>query len=158
MTLSFSISDVAAFLALTVAIWSVVQTGRFNRRQNDFAQTAERLNNLLIAREAADAEEQRKADVSANFVKIGKSDFRLKVFNRGVSAARNVRLEVLGGEELFARNELAEKFPFPVLERQQHVDMIVFVSLGSPRRAHLRLIWDDDTGADHRNEIWRDVY
>jgi hypothetical protein len=155
---SISISDIAAFLALTVALWSAIQTGRFNRRQNDFCATADRLNQLLISREAVEAEQQRKADISANFVKIAKSDYRLKVFNRGAAAARNVRLEILDGSQLFPKSELAQKFPFPALERQQHVDVMVSVTLGTPRRAHLRLIWTDEAGTEHVNDIWRDVY
>lgn len=155
---SISISDIAAFLALIVATWSAIQTGRFNRRQNDFSATADRLNQLLISREAVEAEQQRKADISANFVKIAKNDYRLKVFNRGAAVARNVRLEILDGDQLFPKNELAKKFPFPALERQQNVDVMISVTLGTPRRAHLRLTWTDEAGAEHANDIWRDVY
>lgn len=158
MALTVTFSDIAAFLALAVALWSAVQTGRFNQRQNEFAETAEKLNSLLIAREAAETDQRQRAEVSANFVRIGKGNYRLKLFNRGMASARNVRLEVLEGESLFGRREFSEKFPFPILERQQHVDMIVFVGMGSPRRAHLRITWDDDAGQDQSADIWRDVY
>lgn len=158
MELSITFSDGAALFALAVAIWSAVQTGRFNRRQNEFSETAERLNQLLIEREAAEKSGAQKADVSANFVKISKNDYRLKVFNRGPAGARNVRLEMLTGEELVGKRELAQKFPFPSLERQQHVDVLVCMTLGSPRRAHMRLTWDDDAEQDRSSEIWRDVF
>ncbi|MGH6616348.1 hypothetical protein [Sphingomonas sp.] len=151
-------SDVAAFLALVVAIWSAFQTGRFNRRQNDFAETAERLNQLLIAKEAAETEQQRQADLGANFVKLGKSNYRLKVFNRGAGAARNVRLEMLVGSELIAGRELAEKFPVPLLERQQGTELICFISMSAPRRAHIKLTWDDDIAIDRSKELWADVF
>ena len=151
-------SDAAAFLALAVAIWSAFQTGRFNRRQNDFAETAERLNQLLIAKEAAETEQQRQADLGANFVKLGKSNYRLKIFNRGAGSARNVRLELLAGSELLARGELTEKFPVPLLERQQGTELICFVSMSAPRRAHLRLTWDDDVATDRNKELWVDVF
>lgn len=145
-------------MALGIAVWSAVQTGRFNRRQNDFAETAEHLNQLLIRREAADSEQQHTADISANFVKIGKSDYRLKVFNRGASTARSVRLEMLAGADLVSDSELQQKFPLPMLERQQGTELITHVHMQSPSRAHVRLLWDDDSGQGHQKELWLDVF
>jgi hypothetical protein len=156
--ISLTPSDVAALLALAVALWSAVQTGRFNKRQNDFAETAERLNRLLIEKEAAESEQQRKADVSANFVQIGKSNYRLKIFNRGVGVARNVRLEMLAGGDLLAGNELEQKFPLPLLERHQSIELIARVYMQSSRRAHVRLLWDDEAGDGHQKELWLDVF
>ena len=156
--LSLSASDIAAVLALIIAMWSAVQTGRFNRRQNEFAATAERLNQLLIARETAESQEQGKADVSANFVKLGKQNHRLKVFNRGLGTARNVRLEPLSGSELIDGDDLSEKFPVPALERHQAVELLAFVHMQSPRRCHVRLLWDDDTGKGLEKELWLDAF
>lgn len=158
MAIPLSASDVVAMLALVVAGWSAFQTGRFNKRQNEFAETAERLNQLLIAREAAETEQQAKADVSANFVKIGKNDYRLKVFNRGLGVAHNVQLEMLAGGELVGDSELRDKFPLPKLERQQYVDVLTRVHMGSPRRAHVKLSWDDEAGGGQQKELWLDVF
>lgn len=158
MALPLTSSDVVAIFALAVAGWSAFQTGRFNKRQNDFAETAERLNHLLIAREAAETEQQAKADISANFVKIGKSNYRLKVFNRGLGVAHNVRLEVLAGGELVGDSELRDKFPLPKLERHQNVEVMTRVHMQSPRRAHIKLSWHDDNGAGQEKELWLDVF
>jgi hypothetical protein len=158
MALPLTTSDLVAALALVVAGWSAFQTGRFNKRQNEFAETAERLNHLLIAREAAETEQQGKADISANFVQIGKSNYRLKVFNRGLGVAHNVRLEVLAGGELIGDSELRDKFPLPKLERHQHVEVLARVHMQSPRRAHIKLLWDDDAGIGQQKELWVDVF
>lgn len=158
MQLNVTASDLAAVLALIVAMWSAAQTGRFNRRQNEFAETAERLNQLLIARETAENEQQGKADMSANLVKIGKHDYRLKVFNRGLGTARNVRLEVLDGERVLPTSDVERKFPVPALERQQGVELSARVYIGSPRRCHVKLLWDDETGSDWHKELWLDVF
>ncbi|CAH0498172.1 hypothetical protein [Novosphingobium sp. CECT 9465] len=144
--LPVTVSDIAAFSALAVAIWSAVQTGRFNRRQNAFAETAERLNRLLIDKESAESQAQRKADVGANFVKIAKNDYRLKVFNRGPVVARNVRLEFLAGGEVMMASELKQKLPIPALERHQTVELMASINMQSPRRAQMRIHWDDDSG------------
>ena len=153
MAFTLTLSDVAAFLALIVAVWSVIQTTRFNKRQNAFAETAQRLNEMLIAREAADAEGQQAADVSANFIKIGKNDYRLKIFNRGPGVARNVRLEMLRGGDLLSRGEVEKKFPLALLERQQNVDLICFVHLGSDLTMEVRLFWDDDKEQGRSKEL-----
>ncbi|KTE42416.1 MULTISPECIES: hypothetical protein [unclassified Sphingopyxis] len=153
MAFTLTLSDVAAFLALIVAVWSVIQTTRFNKRQNAFAETAQRLNEMLIAREAADAEGQQAADVSANFIKIGKNDCRLKIFNRGPGVARNVRLEMLRGGDLLSRGEVEKKFPLAMLERQQNVDLICFVHLGSDLTMEVRLLWDDDKEQGRSKEL-----
>lgn len=156
--ISVTISDVAAFAALAVAIWSAIQTGRFNRRQNAFAETAERLNKLLIDKEAAESKAQLKADVGVNFVKIAKSDYRLKVFNRGPGEARNLRLEFLTGAELMIPSELKQKLPVPALERHQTVELMASINMQSPRRAHMLIHWDDDSGADQQKDVWSDVF
>lgn len=156
--ITVTVSDVAAFLALVVAVWSAWHTASFNRRQNDFAETAQRLNQLLITREAAENEQQRQADVGANFVRVGKHNYRLKVFNRGATIARNVRLKMLSGDDLLGDSELKQKFPVPLLERHQTVELICRVHMQSPRRAHIKLIWDDDAGTDRAKELWADVF
>ncbi len=153
-----TISDAVAGLALIVAVWSVVQTSRFNKRQNAFAETAERLNRLLIERESAETQQQFKADVGANFVKIGKSDNRLKIFNRGAATARNIRMEILVGEGLITNSELSEKFPIPTLERHQTVEVMPRIHFNSPRRIHIRLHWDDESDTDKQKEMWLDVF
>lgn len=153
-----SISDILALLAFVVAIWSAVQTGRFNRRQNNFAETAERLNQLLIAKEKTETDQQRQADLGANFYKASKGDYRMKVFNRGAVAAKNVRIDFIAGADLVGDRELAQKFPLPQLERQQGIELICFVHMSSSRRAHIKLTWDDLEATDRTKELWVDVF
>ena len=100
-----------------------------------------------------ETERQRRAEVSANFVKIGKHNHRLKVYNRGAGIARNVRLEVLSGEDLLAGDDLREKFPVPALEQHQTVELLASVHLRSPRRSHVILHWDDDTAQGREKEL-----
>lgn len=71
--------DIVASLALIIAIYSAWTTARFNKRQTSFQGTADRLNRLLVERESAETVAQKQADVSANFYKAGKNNYRLKV-------------------------------------------------------------------------------
>lgn len=156
--MNVSTGDVIAFAALLLSIWSMKRTRDFNRRQDEFAETADRLNKLLIEKESAESESSKKADVSANFINVGKSNYRLKVFNRGRGTARNVRIEVFDGEALLPRQELDRKFPIPILDQHQAVEVLVSVHMQSPDRAHIKLIWDDDVSKDNEKELTPSVF
>lgn len=147
--------DVVALVALLVSAWTAKKTIDFNKRQNELAETNERLNRLLIDKETAEREAAARADLSANFIKIGKNNWRLKVFNRGPGTASNVRLEMLddGASDLLIDSDVQRKFPVPILEQHQNIELIAAVTMGSPSRAHLRLVWDDASGKDREKEV-----
>lgn len=145
--------DAIALVALLIALWTAWRTDRFNKRQAAFEETAERLNLLLIEKESAETVAQNRADISANFYRSGKHDYRLKVFNRGHGTASNVRFEVLDESDLFIGSDIERKFPAPTLERHQSLELIAAVHMGSPSRAHIRLSWDDETGKGHTKEL-----
>jgi hypothetical protein len=153
VSLQIDASDIVAGLALLIAAYSAWKTVQFNKRQTAFEETNERLNLLLIEREASESEAAKRADVSANFYKAGHNKYRLKVFNKGKGAARNVRFEALDGADLFIENDIARKFPVPVMEQHASVELIAAVHMGSPSRAHIKLIWDDDTGQAREKEL-----
>lgn len=148
MDLSPGIGDVLGLGALVVAIWAAITTKRFNDRQLRFERTAERLNQLLIEREANENQAQRRADLGVSIYKAGRSNFRMKVFNRGKAAARNVRLEEITEPGMLIRGDVDEKFPAPVLEPHASIELIVFFHMQSASRTQVRLTWDDDFGND----------
>jgi len=125
------------------------------RKTNKFGETTDRLNRVLIERQTAESLAERKADVSANLYQRGKNDYRLKVFNKGKGRAKNVRITDLDDKDdsLLMADEIREKFPLPILEQHQSVDLLACVTLGSHLRTHIKLQWDDDTGKDHEKEL-----
>lgn len=153
MIFSIDAGDIVALIAVGIAVWSAMQTHRFNRRQTAFEETNERLNLVLLEKEAAESEANKRADLSANFYQAGKGKYRLKVFNRGLGVARNVRFECLDESCLLIQGDINRKFPVPILEQHQNVELIGAVTLGSPSRVHIRLTWDDATGQDHQKEL-----
>jgi hypothetical protein len=143
-------SIVSAIVALVALIISIVSMHKANK----FGATADRLNRLLIEREQADGVASKKADLSANIIKTGKSDYRLKIFNRGKGTARNVRLIDLAGDcSMIMADEFQRKFPLTLLEQHQSVELIVVVTLGGSRSSHIKLQWDDETGVNHEKEL-----
>lgn len=142
----------ASVLALAVSIWSAAKTHAFNKRQNELAEITEKLSRAQLERETNETQAARRADISANFVSMGRNH-RLKVFNRGRGTARNVRLECLDDEDLILKSDIEEKFPVPILEQHQWVEVIAVVHMQSASRTHIRLTWDDECGKDHTKEL-----
>lgn len=140
-------SAVVAFVALIVSVISMYKT-------NKFGETTDRLNRLLIEREQAEGISSKQADLSTNIIKLGKSDYRLKIFNRGKGVAHNVKLIDMDKDNtVLIANDIQHKFPVPILEQHQSVELAAAVTLGSGPRIHIKLIWDDETGKNHEKEL-----
>lgn len=149
MAFQITLGDIVAVAALAISIYSLKKTGDFNRKQTKFAEANAKLNEFLLVKEQEERLQQVKADISANFALTGKNREVLKIFNKGKGTAKNVRLEFLEGDGLFIESEVADKFPIPILESFQHVELTALNEFRSPRRIHIKLIWDDDFGKDN---------
>lgn len=140
-------SAIVAFAALIMSWVSLHKSNKTNARQDE-------LNRLLIERETEAGRESKRADLCANIIAVGNRSHRLKVFNRGKATARNVRLIDLKEESsVLAQNVIRQKFPVPILEQHQSVEVAAMQLLSGASRAHIKLIWDDETGSDHEKEL-----
>lgn len=139
------ITAIVSILAFVMSVYSTKKTVEFNRRQREFIETNDKLNKMLLDREEQESLSQKQADISANFIKVGSSSYRLKVFNRGRGLAYNVRIEFPRGNEILIQDDVDAKFPMPSFEPQQSVELIAAVSMSSPRRMEMKVVWDDQT-------------
>ena len=139
--------NILSCAALIISWVSLRMSKRTNARQDE-------LNQLLIERETKAEEDSRRADLSANLVKVGKSNWQLKVFNRGKATARNVRLiDLQEDNSVLVRRHIQRKFPVPFLEQHQYVEVAVISLLNGPSRAHIKLVWDDESGDGKEKEV-----
>jgi Tfp pilus assembly pilus retraction ATPase PilT len=146
-------SDIISSLALLLSIYSAKKTLDFNKRQSKFIETNDKLNELLLEKEQQQNAAQMQADVSANFVKIGRNHHRLKVFNKGKAIATNVRVEFPNGNNTVYEDDLNEKFPMPTLEPFQGVEVLAMLCNESPSRMDVKLIWDDAFAKNREKEL-----
>ena len=147
-------SAAVALVALIISWVSLQKTSKFNERQDEFAETAENLNRLLIEREAQASRDSKRADLSANIITVGNNKWRLKVFNRGQGTAKNVRLtDLQEPPAVLAQNVIKHKFPVPILEQHQSVEVAAIHFMAGPSRAHIKLVWDDESGVGHEKEL-----
>lgn len=140
-------SAIIASIALVVSVISM-------RKANKSNETADQLNRLLIEREKSEGMSSKQADLSANIIQVGKSSHRLKIFNRGKGVANNVRLIDMDPDNtLLIDGDIPRKFPLLVLEQHQSVELTAVITKDTGSRAHIKLLWDDETGKNHEKEL-----
>lgn len=154
MSLSFSISDLWAGIALLVSIYAAQTTKKFNERQKSLIESQERLNKLLLKREEDESLTTRRADLSASFIKLGSSKYRLKIWNKGKAPARNVRIAFPEGNEIIPDSELRDKFPLELLETHQSVELIASVHMQTKSKQVVSLTWSDAFQEDNEKTVF----
>lgn len=150
MPVTIDAGDVIAGLAFILSGYATWQTVSFNKKQKSLVESQEKLNNLLLEKENEDSLKEKRADLGASFIKLGSSKYRLKIWNKGASTARNVRIEFPEGNDVVIDSEVTDKFPMESLERHQSVELIAAVHMQTKRKHVVRLIWEDD--AQSHNE------
>lgn len=153
MQFQISISDVISFVALILAAYSTFKTLAFNKKQQELDERTDTLNKLLIRKENKDAISEFKADISANFIKLGSNKYRLKVFNKGKGTAKNVRIKCIENHGCLIESDINRKFPIQIFESFQHVELIASSALNSNDTLVIEFIWDDETGMDNRKTL-----
>lgn len=150
MPVSIDAGDIIAGLAFLLSGYATWQTVSFNKKQKSLVESQEKLNNLLLEKENEDSLKEKRADLGASFIKLGSSKYRLKIWNKGASTARDVKIEFPEGNDVVIDSEVTDKFPMESLERHQSVELIAAVHMQTKRKHVVRLIWEDD--AQSHNE------
>ena len=145
MTVSIDANSAIAFSALLLSLYATWRTSQFNKRQEALIKSQEALNKMLMEKEQSEALGEKKADLKASFIKLGNGKHRLKIWNQGKAAARNVRIEFPNGRHIFMEHEIGQKFPLEALEQYQSVELVAVVGLETPRKHEVKLIWSDDS-------------
>lgn len=154
MMASFSTGDgiaVAAFLLSAYATWKTYQ---FNEKQKGLIESQERLNRLLLDKEASEASSTKKADLGANFIKLGSNQYRLKIFNKGKSAARNVSMELPEGNDCLIDSDIRAKFPLERMDPNQCVELIAAVHMETKSKQVIKLYWADDHAENNEKLLY----
>ena len=144
MSISISIGDAIATGALMLSAYATWKTFKFNERQNALIESQERLNKLLLDKETGEIQSVKKADLGATFIKLGSTKYRLKIWNKGKSAARNVSLEFPEGNDCLIQSDIDSKFPLEILETHQSVELIAAVSMDTKSKHPIKLVWSDE--------------
>jgi hypothetical protein len=142
--MSVSWGDVSSYLALIASITALGITFKFNERQKKFFENQELLNKTLLRQVDAENKEKKQADFGARIVKLSQNERRLKIFNQGKAPARNVRIELIEGDEMLMKSDVEEKFPADQIDPQHGIDLHASMFLSGPSKVKFRVLWEDD--------------
>ncbi|ATS66275.1 hypothetical protein [Xanthomonas citri] len=154
---SFSTGDgiaVAAFLLSAYATWKTYQ---FNEKQKGLIESQERLNRLLLDKEASEASSTKKADLGATFIKLGSNKYRLKIFNKGKSAARNVSIDFPEGNDCLIDSDIEAKFPLERMDPHQSVELIAAVHMQTKSKHVIKLSWSDEHAESNEKLVYQTI-
>lgn len=144
MKIPLTTSDIIACLAFLLSAFATWKTLKFNNRQKSLIEIQEKLNRMLLDKEDAESTADKKADLGATFIKLGSSNYRLKIWNKGKAAARNVSIDFPEGNDCFIESDIASKFPLETLDTHQSVELIAAVCMGTKNKHAIKLVWTDD--------------
>lgn len=153
MAFTVGTGDVIAFIVFCLALYSTIKTLQFNTRQQKLIDTQNELSKLLLRKEQNEALDGFSANLSANFIKLGSNNHRLKIFNKGKRSARNVRIEFPEGNDIVINSDIESKFPLATLEQFQSVELTAASQFGSASKLTVKLIWDDDMKIDNNKVL-----
>ena len=152
--MSFDAGDAIAVLALVFSGYATWRTLKFNERQESLISSQEALNKRLLDREDNEAREDRQADLGAAFIKLGSSSYRLKIFNKGKSAARNLSIEFPEGNDCLIESDVKSKFPMEVLEQHTSVERSAAIHRGAKSKHLITLKWSDDMHTHNQKTVY----
>lgn len=153
--MNVTLSDFVAMLALALSAYATIQTVRFNKRQNSFIELQEKLNKILLEKESNEAVNEKRADIGASILPIGSRQKRVKIWNKGKSLARNIRISFPEGNDSFIHpHDVNEKFPLEALETFASVELLVVSDLTTKPKQVIHLQWDDDFGSDQEKVVY----
>ncbi len=154
MAISLTLSDIVAGLALLLSAYATWKTVQFNDKQKSLIESQERLNRRLLEKEDAESNEEKKADLGATFIKLGSSNYRLKIWNKGKAVARNVSIEFPEGNDCLVESDIKGKFPLETLDTHQSVELIASVHMGTKSKHAIKLCWADDLGPANEKVVY----
>ncbi len=152
MAITVNLGDIVAVLALVVSAYAVRTTSNFNKRQQSLIESQEQLNEMFLEKEKNAAENHKKADLRASFIKHGNGNYSLKVWNAGEAIAQNVRIEFPGKDCVVKSYELKDKFPL-VLNPSQFVELAAEIYWETKRKHTIELIWSDGLHEDNTKTL-----
>ena len=144
---------VISAVSLVVAIVSCIISSKSQHLQD-------RVNEIELKLKGYELEEKEKEQhkapcIEARINHIAKGNYRIKIWNSGNAAAKNVTASWNKGGQIVLFDQ--EKMPFELLEPQKSFDLAISTYGGSPRKLCITTAWEDIDGQKHNKEQWCDL-
>jgi hypothetical protein len=100
-----------------------------------------KINEYQLARFKEEEEDSKKAQICGNIIKYYKGKRVLKVYNKGKSPAKNIRIEGIDENKFYIHG--MDLLPYELLNPQDGFEMNIVLYTGSPKTLKLSFFWDD---------------
>lgn len=147
------IETVIALVALLISGLAYRQSIRQSSLTDRLTEREIELVRQQLATNFQAALQEKKALVSARMFKIGRNEWKVRVYNSGPAEAKNVRLILTDDNHLVEDNLIDGKFPMGRMESGQSVDFWANVHMSSNSKEILTIRWDDLSGIDRENKV-----
>lgn len=144
------ISDIISLASLLISVTVWVYSWR-TRRILDKQQI--QINDYTLSQNKKIEENGKKAIVRADAFKTGKGGWRIRVYNSGEGSARNIRIY---SADIKAENSgislMMEQDSFPLLNKGDHFDIVMYLYEGHNPSPIIKFVWDDEFDKDRERE------
>lgn len=147
-------SELVSITAIAISAYATWNTIRFNKRQEAFIESQEKLNTQLLKKQDAESQDAQKAKLSARFISSGPNKYKLKIYNQGKASARNIQIEFPDDDSIFIESEINEKFPHERLDTYDSIELIAPRAFRTKSKYAIELLWDDDHSSDNRQTFY----
>lgn len=149
--------EIAALIISAVSLVIAIMSFAFSSKSQHLQDRVNEIELKLKEYELAEKEkEQQKAPcVEARINHIANEKYRIKIWNSGNAAAKNVTASWDEGSQFLFFDQ--EKMPFELLEPQKSFELAISTYYGSPRKLCITTTWEDGDGEKHSKEQWCDL-
>lgn len=149
MSLHEILTLLVAVMGAVTGLTSLVRTRRIAEKQLEFQAIAAALAKRQLQAVERQEDAQSKADVTVELVKVGRTDFRFVLSNRGAAPATDVDFKIAkdSPDDPLVRNECERKLPYPQLEPGQSFTLIAALHMGSAMKYATHLTWQNPDGS-----------
>lgn len=134
-------------LSLIVAIISIAKSTKAQKLQNKVNEIELKLKEYELDKVAKEKEAANSALVQARIIRMGKDNYRLKIWNSGGGTAYNVKAKFEDDPNIIVMD--LDKLPFEELESKKSFELILIVHFGSAHKAKVLTEWDNADGSHH---------
>jgi len=149
------ISSLVALIALGISIWSLLRARCVQAKQLEFEAITAALAKKQLELLESEEQEEEQAHVTAELVKVGRTDFRFVITNQGPATASDVTFEIdpTSPDNPLAANEAERKLPYPSLQPGQSFTLIAALHMGSAMAYDTHLTWRNPDGSTDENKL-----
>ena len=142
-------SLVLAGISLLISIISMLKASKAQSLQNKVNELELTLKQYELEKISLEQKATKIACVEARIIKLGRDQYRIKLWNSGGANALNVNIEVDNCKELIVIKD--DRLPFEILEPNKSIEVPVITGFGASK-FKITTKWNNELGENEHKE------